>query len=174
MRVYTYFIALAVAGISVVANLAAMAAYWAGINLSAAPFFTVFQRFSSPLPAQFQFLLPVVINVMLNLSFTALILRRLWVLGRYRHFSPPSSFTPWRYRLLLVAVASLTLMVVGMIFSFAIRAGSGVPASLLGLPAIFLLTPVLFYIELCSLPWFLTSREKSPPWEPTCPGKNEI
>jgi hypothetical protein len=174
MRFYTYFIALAVAAVSVVANLAAMAGYWVGINLVAAPFFTVFQWFSHPLPAQLQYLLPRVISAILDWSFTALVLRRLWLLGRHRNFSPPSSFTPWPYRLILVAVASLTLMVVGLILSFAIRAGSGVPAALFGLPAVFLLTPVLFYIELRSLPWFSTLKEKSPPWAPTSPGKNEI
>lgn len=149
-----YFIALAIVSISVSAQLAAVIASWFGLWLQLGPLSMLSRVFASPVPAPLQAMLPALVKLPLLVAFTALVIRRLWLLRRVRPLAPPSSFTTWPSRLLVVAVASFLLLVVGLLLSIAIRAGSGVPAAFLGFPAFILLTPVLFYVEVRSLPWF--------------------
>jgi hypothetical protein len=153
-----YLIAFAVTAISVLAQLVAITASWLGVHVRFGALSTLVQLFASPLPARLQIALPGAARLALIFLLAALVIRRLWSFARTRSLTPPASLSRWPRRLLLIAVASLLLMIGGLLLSIAIRAGSGVPAALLGLPAALLLTPVLFYVEVRSLPWF-SSRD---------------
>lgn len=153
MQRSAYFIALVVISVSIFAATTNIAAPWLGLNLPLGALFSLADAFASPLPAPLQFFLPAIVRVALFFAFAVLIARRLWLLAHTKPIVLPS-LNLWPGRLLLVAVISLLLMVLGLALSIAISAGSGVPAALLGFPATVLLAPTLFYIELRSLPWF--------------------
>lgn len=149
-----YLIAFAVVAICVLAQVVAIVGSWLGVPVQFGALSTLLQLFASPLPAQLQFALPSAARLALIFMLAALVVRRLWSFARTRSLTPPASLSKWPRRLLRIAVASLLLMVGGLLLSIAIRAGSGVPAAFLGIPAVLLLTPVLFYVEVRSLPWF--------------------
>jgi len=161
MQRCAYFIALAVVGVAIFASVATTAAFWLTLKLPFDALFPLAEMFAHPLPPPLWFFLPAVVRVALFLAFAALIARRLRLLVRIKPVVPPASLTRWPGRLLLWAVISLVLMVLGLLLSAVIRAGSGVPAALLGLPATILLAPVLFYVELRSLSWFSGSQADS-------------
>lgn len=102
---------------------------------------------ASPLPAPLVGLLPPILLIPLNLFFAWLLVRRLRILNTQSPKQPPASCTGLPAALLVIAVLSLFLMLAGLVASVLLHAGSGVPAGMLGIPAMFLLGPTLFYIE---------------------------
>jgi hypothetical protein len=119
----------------------------------AVPYISVFvltDLFGHPVPGMFRYVVPRPINWVLYWGFVILILRRLVLFARERSFSVPFSFTRAPYVLVSLSLICLILFVLGMAFSIAMRAGSGVPAAMLAIPASLLLTPTVGWVELQS------------------------
>jgi hypothetical protein len=157
---FAYLVALAVVAASVIAQMVELLGAWLGVSLRLGTLSSIAGWFASPVPTQLRFLVPGFLWATLLFVYAMLIGRRIWVFSRARSIVPPASFSKWPRVLLLVAATSLLLMVISLLLSAAIGAGTGVPASFLGIPASALLSPVLFYVEIRSLPWF-SSRPMS-------------
>jgi len=143
MRRFSYILALLLCTVSVTAQLVP------GLP----PFGSLFILFANPIPAPLIGLVPVVLRLLLTAVFAGLLYRRLLLSYKAKVLQPPESLTLWPGRLLSISVVFLVTALVALGLSIALRAGSGVPAGMVGLPAVLLLSPVLFYVELRSLPW---------------------
>ncbi len=146
-----YAIGFGIVAVSVLLRLLATALSWMG-----APFAFFFNlvlpdMFSHPVPLMVRAFLPFIVNSVIFWAFAALVLRRLWLLGKQGSLSPPLAFSRVPYVLTYIAVISVALMVLGLVAAVALKAGSGVPAAMLGIPAAVLLSPVMAWVEIRSL-----------------------
>lgn len=113
------------------------------------------QILASPVPVLPLSAFPEPVGLGLLLIFAILLVRRLWLLlATAAPFEPPASFTAGPRNLILVAMVffipfSLTVLVASIT-----RTPPQKPLLFLGIPALLLQSPVLFYVELCSLRWF--------------------
>lgn len=106
---------------------------------------------TSPVPALIEIWIPWIVRYLLSWVLIGLVVRRLWIWTKNRSPRVPPSLTTWSSRFLTLAMFSVLSMLVGMLVSILIKAGSGVPAGMLGIPAMFVLCPAIFYIEFKSL-----------------------
>jgi hypothetical protein len=139
-------VALSVAGAAILSVSAML-----GVHFRFIPLFSLLEMFSHPVPALFRRFLPAVVNTIFFWAFVALVARRIWLLISRRSVFPPSSFTRIPHVLTCIAIASVALLVLGLALSIAIKAGSGVPAGLLAIPAVLFLPPVVAWVEARSL-----------------------
>jgi hypothetical protein len=122
-----------------------------GVQIRYSGLFWFPELFSHPVPVMLRPMVPMVLSVILYWGFVALVIRRLAIFVRERSFGVPSSFTRAPYVLVLFALGCVGLAIVGLAASIALKAGSGVPAGMLVIPAALLLSPVLAWIEFRSL-----------------------
>lgn len=154
MRRLSYIVALLLCSASVTVHLVITALAFLRIDFGYLPFVSVLSLFASPISAPLVGVVPRVLQLLIASAFACLLYRRLLLLFRAKVSQPPNSLAVWPGRLLSVAVVFLVLGVVVLGLSIALQAGSGVPAGMLVFPAFLLLSPVMFYVELRSLPWF--------------------
>lgn len=97
--------------------------------------------------------LPFLIGGALEIAFLFLIVRRFRIFAREREMRAPDSFTLIPLVLSAVSVASLALaaLVTAGAVLLKIHQGAGLLAGLLAMPAVFLLVPVLAWVEFRSL-----------------------
>ncbi|MGC4077199.1 MAG: hypothetical protein QM702_09215 [Rubrivivax sp.] len=152
MAQLSYRIAFLLVAASLAAAYLMAAASWLGVgNRILSALSTPIGLFGSPIPVLLAAWVPWPLRVLLSWILLALLVRRSWLSVRNRSLVAPSSFSTWQGRLLVVSVASLGLMILALVVSVLIKAGSGVPAALVGIPAFLMLTPTLFYVEATSL-----------------------
>jgi hypothetical protein len=122
-----------------------------GLPLSFGPWFMVLELFGQPVPNLLRPYLSRLILVPLYWGFVVLVLRRLWLMAKARSLSAPESFAGVPYFLVLASVVCILLFVLAMTATIVLRAGSGVPAAMLLIPAGFLLSPAIAWVELRGL-----------------------
>lgn len=151
MQRRVYLVAFALVLVSVLFNAVSSALFWAGRPLPYIPFAAATDMLGHPVPAMLRGLLPWQARVILFYAFLLLMLRRLISFKKQRSLSAPASMTRGPYILLVIALSSLALGILGLMLSILINAGSGVPAGMLMIPCVLLLTPTLGWIEMKSL-----------------------
>jgi hypothetical protein len=151
VRLLSYRVAFVVCLVSVTMQALLLLGAYTRLIPGAIPFASVFTLFGNPVPAPLSGITPWFLRLALVAAFAALLYRRLWFAFRAKALHPPASLSIWPARLLVVAVAFLFVGLAVLALSILLRAGSGVPAGMLALPALLLLSPVLFYVELRSL-----------------------
>lgn len=161
MRRLSYIVALLLCSVSVTAHIVITAMTFLRIDFGYLPFVSILSLFASPIPTPLVGVVPRTLQLVLTSAFAGLLYRRLLLLFKAKVFQPPNSLSVWPGRLLSVAVVFLILGGVALGLSIALQAGSGVPAGVLGFPALLLLGPVMFYAELRSLPWFRVQAPKA-------------
>jgi len=151
VRQRIYVIGFGIVALSVLSGLLVTLATLVGLKWAFFPVFRLSELFSHPVPPMLRAFLPRIVSVVLYWAFVALILRRLWLFLRLRSVESPASFTRIPYVLTYISVVCVVLFAGGLLLSIVIKAGSGVPAAMLSIPAVILLAPVMAWVELRSL-----------------------
>src|SRR5262249_48209411 len=112
--------------------------------------FSVIYYFASPVPLMFAPLLPPYVGLALVFVMLALVVRRIW-LRAARKQGVPTSFAGLPKFLGYIGAASFLLAAVVLILSILLRAGSGVPAGLLLIPAAFCVPWAILLTEAMSI-----------------------
>lgn len=151
LRKTAYLISFGAVGLSSLFFTAIWALDMSGIQVNLGGWTTMLRMFGHPVPEILSFKIPNGINFILCVGLAALILRRLFLMLKARSLSAPASYSGWLYYFMLVPTASLVLAAVVLVASIALSAGSGVPAGLLALPAVFFLPGGVALVEVLSL-----------------------
>ncbi len=154
MRRLSYIVALALCSVATTGQLLIAVGAWLRLSFGSPPFGRMLTAFASPIPLPLSSFVPWLVQILLTLVFATLLWRRLLLSVKAKALLLPDALTTWPGRLLTVAVVFLLVGLAALGLSVAVRTGSGVPAGVLGLPAFLLLSPVMFYVELRSLPSF--------------------
>ena len=97
----------------------------------------------------FAYLIPHPITLVLTYAMIFLVLRRCWLFGAKKERTP-ASFVGFQKALGYVGFWSFLLAVVGLFLTVALRVGSGVPAGMLMIPAMFCVPWAFFITEVTS------------------------
>jgi hypothetical protein len=110
----------------------------------------VFSSFGSLVPPMFRAYLPGLVAVLFNLVLLGLVIRRAWlaVVGKE---GVPAAFAGLPKGLAYVGTWSFALALALMLLSIVFRAGSGVPAGILLLPAVVCMPWAFFLTEVLTL-----------------------
>lgn len=106
--------------------------------------------FGSLVPIMLAALVPRVVHTVLGVVMLLLLLRRIWLLV-IRKERVPHSFRGFPRLLGYVGAASFGIGFLALVLTVLLRAGSGVPAGLLLLPAVFCVPWAFFLTEVFSL-----------------------
>lgn len=142
-----YLTAFALVSACVMFNAISALLFWARIPLPYTGLSFIPDTFGHPLPAMLGEMLPWQVKVALFWTFAFLIGWRLAHFVRNKAIVTPSSLTRIPQVILLISLASLAVGLLGLCLSILLKAGSGVPAAMLMLPAVFLLSPTVAWIE---------------------------
>ena len=119
---------------------------------------SVVLSFGSLVPPMFATLVPSAIVMALGVVMLFLVLRRIW-LYVVKKERTPRSFVGFQKLLGYVGFWSVSLSVLVFILSIALKAGSGVPAGLLMVPAMFCVPWAFFLTEVTSFNWKAAANE---------------
>lgn len=109
-----------------------------------------FLSFGSLVPPMFSSLVPRFVQMILGYAMLFLVLRRIWLLFSKKE-RVPSSFQGLPKVLGYIGAFSFAISVAGFALSIALRAGSGVPAALLMIPALICIPWAFFLTEALSI-----------------------
>lgn len=113
--------------------------------------FGLFLGYFSLVPPMLSAFVPRFLQLLLTLIVALLAGRRIWLLATRKEGWPPAAFTGVLKWLGIVGLWSLGLGLVVLLFSILLKAGSGVPAGLVMLPAVICLPWGFFVTEGISL-----------------------
>jgi len=150
MRKFSYWLCFILVAIPSVFTHVAWLLALAGLNISALSLLFFFQSLGSLAPPMIAPLLPRFVLIILGVVMLFLVLRRLWLLVR-KHEGVPPSFTGTTKVLGYIGAISFSLSLVALLLTIPLRFGSGVPAGLLLLPAVFCVPWAFFLTEILSL-----------------------
>lgn len=105
--------------------------------------------FGSLVPAMFSYAVPRLVHMVLGYVMLFLLGRRIWLFFSKKE-RVPSSFQGFPKVLGYIGMFSFVISAVGFALSIALRAGSGVPAALLMLPALICVPWSFFLTEVFS------------------------
>lgn len=151
MRNISYRFGFGLIALCVVSQLALWPMTLLGMQLSFGPWFMVLESFGQPIPSMLRPFLPRLLLAALYWGFAALVLRRLWLFARARSMAAPVSYTRIPCWLVATALVCILLFALTLVATIALKAGSGVPAAMLLIPAGLVLSPTIAWVELLSL-----------------------
>jgi hypothetical protein len=150
MKTICYWLCFTLVAIPNTYGLAAWAAALFHTSLPAPPFFALLFSFSSPVPQMLAPLLPRFILVLVSVATVFLLVRRVWLTTARKERGAPWSFYGFPRALGYIGAGSFVLAFLGLALSIAFKAGSGVPAGMLLLPAVICIPWAFFLTELLS------------------------
>jgi hypothetical protein len=149
MKRFVYWLCFTLVAIPTTYSLVAWPLSLFGLSLPAPPFLSLFFSFGSLVPQMLAPLVPRPILVVLGLAMMFLILRRAYLFA-FKKERVPHSFRGFQKVLGYVGASFFVLASVVLILSIALRAGSGVPAGMLLLPAMLCVPWAFFLTEVLS------------------------
>jgi hypothetical protein len=149
MRKFSFWLCFCLVAVPTVIGVVAGLLSLAGVAFPGMMWLSLLLSFGSLVPPMLAPLMPSFIVVLLGYVMLFLVLRRAWLLVAKRE-GVPGSFTGAPKVLAYVGAWSFILAVIGFLLSIALRAGSGVPAGLLLLPAVFCVPWAFFLTEVRS------------------------
>lgn len=111
---------------------------------------SLFGQFATVVPNAFAYFVPQGVKLAIVVLIQLLVVRRVWLLVARGQRQAPDSFRGFPMTLGYIGLASLLLGVAGLGISIALKAGSGVPAGMLLLPAVFCIPWAFFLTEVLS------------------------
>lgn len=159
MKAIAYSICAALVGIPAIFSLVASLLSLLGVAVPFPPFLDIFFRFGSLVPPMLTYSVPRVMLIIAGYLMLLLVLRRTWLFVVKKERTP-TSFSGFQKILGYVGVASFLLGFAVLALSMVIRAGSGVPAGLLMIPAMLCVPWAFFLTEALS---FRHAQIESPP-----------
>ena len=149
MRAIAYALCFALIAIPAIYGLIGMLLWTLQIRVPYPSLLAFFFSFSSLVPSmligQISQLLPIVLGYVM----TFLVLRRIWLFVVKKERTP-ASFVGFQKFLGIVGLWSFSLGCLALVLSIALRAGSGVPAGLLMIPATYCIPWAFFLTEVLS------------------------
>ena len=122
-------------------------------------FILLFSIFGSLIPPPLVWMVPGIVRIVLGLVMAFLLLRRIWLFfSKKERF--PSSFHGFQKILGYIGAISFVISIIVLVFSILLKAGSGVPAGMLMIPATFCVPWSFFLTEVIS---FRHATKKGPP-----------
>jgi hypothetical protein len=150
MRKFSYWLCVSLVAIpSGIWQVAWLLSFF-GIALPAMSLLYMFTSFGSLVPQMFAHLVPRMVVVVLGFVMIFLAARRVWLLAAKRE-GVPRSYVGVPKLLGYVGAWSIILALAVLLLSIALRAGSGVPAGMLLIPASFCVPWAFFLTEVLSL-----------------------
>ena len=157
MKRLSYWLSFSLVAIPMAFGLATWVLSLAGIPVPLLPFMPLLSSFSSPVPLMFSFVVPSPILLVIGLLMLFLVLRRLWLLA-FRGFSVPSAYRGFQMVLGIAGSGFLLAGLALLLLSILLKAGSGVPAGLLMVPATLCVPWAILITELVSLREWVVRR----------------
>ncbi|UOD32915.1 hypothetical protein INH39_15395 [Massilia violaceinigra] len=159
MRNFSYWTCFALVVPSHVLGLLISVLYWVGIRVPYSELLGLLSSFSSLIPEMFMFIIPGLVVWLLYLAMLGMVVRRIW-LSVARGKRVPASYAGLPQVLGYIGAASFMIGVIAMILSFVLRLGSGVPAAMLMIPAMFCIPWAFFLTEAQDLLWQYRLRKR--------------
>lgn len=150
MRSFSYWLCFTLVAIPTFFRAAAWPLSQFGISLSEPPFAPVYFYFGSLVPLMLVGFVPIPVMVVLLYVMLLFVLRRAW-LSILKGEGTPRSFRGFQKGLGYVGTVFFVVGVVTLVLSIVLRAGSGVPAAMLMIPAVFCIPWAFFLTEAFSL-----------------------
>jgi hypothetical protein len=150
MRSLAYSVCAALVGIPAIYGLAGTLLGLLGIQMPYPPLVTLFFGFASLVPPMFRFAVPHVALLVVGYLMLFLVLRRAWLFLAKKQRTP-TSFVGFPKAMGYIGFWSFTVGILVLIQSMVLRAGSGVPAGMLMIPAMFCVPWAFFLTEILSM-----------------------
>jgi len=150
MRNFCYWVCFALVALACALTYGTWLMSTLGIALPFVTSFYLLSSFGSLVPQMLAPLLPRFVIVGLSLIMLVLVLRRTWLLVAKRQ-GVPQSFAGIAKALGYIGAWSFILALALLLLSVVLRAGSGVPAGMLALPALVCVPWAFFLSEVTSL-----------------------
>jgi len=149
MRKFSYWLCFTLVAVPNVIGLVSWLLSLAGIPLPGVQTLDIFLWFGSLVPPMLAYALPKILSVLLRYALLALVARRVWLFfGTGERV--PHSYVGTPKVLGYVGACSFILAAPVLVLSMVLHAGSGVPAGMLLLPAMFCVPWAFFLTELLS------------------------
>ncbi len=149
MRKFSYWLCFSLVTIPITIGFLAWLLSLFGKALPATGLLFMFSSFGSLVPQMFAHLLPRFVLIALGYGLLFLVARRVWLLVARRE-AVPHSYSGVPKVLGYVGTWSFMLAIAVLLLSIALRAGSGVPAGMLLIPAMFCVPWAFFLTEVLS------------------------
>jgi hypothetical protein len=149
MRNFTYWLCFGLVAFANIMSLGLTLMYTAGINQPNLQFLSLFMAFRSLVPELLADFVPRLLAVPLFFVMTALVARRLWLFS-VRGERVPHSYTGLQLGLGYLGALSFMLTALALVLTIVLQAGSGVPAGLVLIPAVFCIPWAFFLTEVFS------------------------
>ncbi len=150
MRKLSYYTCLTIFGVTNVLTGLAWVVFLLKLPISTPPIIHTLKMFGSLIPIMFSSSLPKLVHITVLLISLYLVFRRLWLMKKHKEYIP-NSFRGFPKVISIVGCISFLLGVVMIVIGIIVKAGSGVPAGLVLIPAAycipwgFFLTEVLIF-----------------------------
>lgn len=157
MKKIAYWVCFTLVAVPTIVGAMSVLLNLAGIRLPIPPILSMLLAFGSLVPEMLASIVPGVVGLILSAIMVFLVFRRIWLMTM-KGERVPASFRGFPKWLAYVGVCSIALSLVVLAFTIVLRAGSGVPAGMLLLPAIvcvpwaFFLTEVFSFRTVTGLP----------------------
>jgi hypothetical protein len=149
VRKLSYWLCFALVAIPSAMGLAIWLLSLVGIALHAVSLVFLLSSFGSLVPRMFVPVIPSLVVIVLGYVMLFLVVRRIWLLLAKRE-GVPHSFVGTQRVLAYVGTSSFVLALVALLLSMMLGAGSGVPAGMLFIPAMFCVPWAFFLTEALS------------------------
>lgn len=159
MRNFSYWTCFALVVPSHVLGLLMSVLYLVRIPVPYSELLGLLSSFSSLIPEMLRFFIPGIVVWLLYLAMLGMAVRRIW-LTVARGKRVPAAYAGLPQVLGYIGAASLMIGVIAMILSFVLRLGSGIPAAMLMIPAMFCIPWAFFLTELQELLWQYRLRKR--------------
>lgn len=150
MRKFTYWLCVFLVAFPAALWLLAWLLSLASVEPRGLDILHLFSSFGSLEPPMLRHVLPNMVSIALRCLLLALVVRRVWLQFTKREGVPHTYFGVPK-ALGYVGAWSIILAVAGLVLSIALRAGSGVPAGMLLLPAVICVPWAVFLTEVRSI-----------------------
>ncbi|MDQ1832692.1 hypothetical protein [Massilia scottii] len=148
MRTFSYWLCFGLVVPAYILGLVFTLLQLAGISPPGAQLLQLFLPFGSLVPAMLAHFLPRILTLLLYVVMLALVARRIWL---YAHGERvPLSYAGPPQFLGYVGTISFIIAAIVLVLAIVLKAGSGVPAGLALLPALFCVPWAFFLTELFS------------------------
>ena len=149
MRPFAYALCAILVAIPSLYSLIALLLGLLNISMPFPPWFTLFYSFGSLIPPMVNGIVPAFVKIALGYTITLLLLRRLWLFVM-RQERTPATFTGFSKALGYISFWSFSIGVTVLALSALLKAGSGVPAGMLMIPAVICVPWAFFLTEIAS------------------------
>lgn len=149
MRTVAYTLCFILIGVPAVYGLLGSALALLSVSLPYPPFLSPLFSFGSLVPPMFAFAVPRPVLAVLSYGMAFLVLRRAWLFLAKKERTP-ASFVGFQKVLGYIALWSFSIGLLVLVLSVVLKAGSGVPAGMLMIPAIICVPWAFFLTEVLS------------------------